>query len=145
MNAHYPGEFADRKRAQACGRAALDRACAEIVSAPNGAQEMTLHRGSYGIDGLIAVGALDYRYALDALIEAARRLPTHRDRWVGLERKAEVSLRRGMERPRTPLEGCRQLQTAATRRYQPQATIGPGNGGTTTVDATAVAGGDRPT
>jgi hypothetical protein len=104
-------------------KAAVEHACAEIVSAPNGAQEMTLHRESYGIGGLVAVGTLDCRDMLDALIEAARRMPTYRDRWVGLERKIEASLRRGMQRPRTPLEGCRQ-----TRQYQPRPTASPGKG-----------------
>jgi hypothetical protein len=107
---------------------ALDRACAEIVSAPTGVA--TLHRESYAIGGPLAVGALDSRDGRVALIEAVRRMPAYGERWTGLDRKVEASLRRGVEGPRTPLNRRGQPLTAAAGQCERQASASP-----TTTDA----------
>jgi hypothetical protein len=124
-----------KERVETYVRAALDRAAASIVSAPKGTQAVTLHRACYAIGGLVAIAALDYRDAYVELTEAARRMPAYGERWTRLERIVEASLRRGMERPWTPLKGRGRPQTAAARQCQPQATVGSVNGHTTAGDA----------
>jgi hypothetical protein len=117
-----------KERVDAYACAALDHAAAAIVSAPKGAQAVTLHRACYAIGGLVAIGALDYRDVYVELTEAARRMPAYGEPWTRLERKVEASLRRCMERPWTPLKGRGRPQTTAARQCQPQASVGSGNG-----------------
>jgi hypothetical protein len=114
----------------------LENACKAIAGAPNGAQDTTLHRECYTIGGLIAGGALDYGQAYARLCEAARRMPPYRDRWVGLERKIEASVRRGIDTPWRPWEGP-SGPWKPIERSTPQA---PPSGKTTTADALNVWG-----
>ena len=114
-------------------RAALDRARAVILAAPNGAQETTLHREAYSIGGLIGSN-LSEREAFAALHSAAKAMPAYGEPWRNIEGKLRHSLRRGMERPRhagdgrpegtrthlkmagRSLFGARPLQSTARRR-----------------------------
>jgi hypothetical protein len=133
---HNNNSVADGKeRVDAYACATLDRAAAAIVSAPKGAQAVTLHRACYAIGGLVAIGALDYRDAYGKLTEAARRMPAYGELWTRLERKVEASLRRGMERPWMPLKGRGRPQTTAPRQCQSHITVDLANGRTTTMDA----------
>ena len=137
MHRHNNNNAADGKgRAESYGRSALENACEAIVRAPNGAQNTTLHRECYAIGGLIAGGALDHGKAYARLCEAARRMPPYRDRWVGLERKIEASVRRGIDTPWRPWEGP-SGPWKPIERSTPQA---PPSGKTTTADALNVWG-----
>jgi hypothetical protein len=123
-------------RAESYSRSALENACKAIVGAPNGAQDTTLHRECYAIGGLIAGGALDHGKAYARLCEAARRMPAYRDRWFGLERKIEASVRRGMDRPWQPWEG----PSGPRKPFERSALQEPPWGKTTTADALNVWG-----
>jgi hypothetical protein len=79
--------------------AALGRARAVILAAPNGAQETTLHREAYSIGGLIGPN-LSEGEAFAALQSAAKAMPAYGEPWRNIEGKLRYSLRRGMERPR---------------------------------------------
>jgi hypothetical protein len=115
-------------------RSALSRACAAIRAAQNGAQEMTLHREAYSIGGLIGPD-LSESEAFAVLHAAAKAMPTYGEPWRNIERKLRYSLRRGMERPWTPLKGRGRPQTTASRQSQSRVTVASANGHTTTVDA----------
>jgi hypothetical protein len=120
------------------GRVALDRACEAIISAPNGAQEFTLHRACYAIGGLIAGGTPSYTEAIARLVAAAKCMPTFCERWTGLERKVKGSVLRGMKRPREP-PGARErswrTMPRPAPREPPQAVCVPPTNGTTTAVA----------
>jgi len=132
---HNNNSVADGKeRLEAYPRAALHRATTAIVSAPKGAQETTLHREAYSIGGLIGPDLAESD-AFAVLLSAAKALPAYGEPWRNIERKLRYSLRRGMERPWTPLKGRGRPQTAAACQRQPQATVGSVNGHTTTGDA----------
>ena len=92
--------------------AALDLACAAIRTAPNGAQETTLHREAYSIGGLIGHD-LSEGEAFAVLIAAARAMPVYGEPWGNLERKVRESLRRGMERPRHASEAASRRRAKA--------------------------------
>jgi hypothetical protein len=80
---------------------ALERACARIASAPRREQGVTLHRQAFFVGGLIDRGDLDYAQAFDALLAAARLMPTHDPSrpWRGLEARIARQLAKGMARP----------------------------------------------
>jgi hypothetical protein len=87
-------------------KAALERACAAIRAASNGAQEKTLHREAYSLGGLIGPDLAEGE-ALAALLCAAKAMPTYGEPWRDIERKLRRSLNRGLERPhRTPATAC---------------------------------------
>jgi hypothetical protein len=88
-------ERLERKQALA----ELERACAKIISAPNGEQDDTRHRECFYVGGLIGRAALDYATAFTALLAAARTMPVHRDPWRDLDRRVERSLKAGIDRP----------------------------------------------
>jgi hypothetical protein len=89
-------------RVEKYGEAALARACAAIAAAPNSVQAKTLHAECYAIGGLVAGRIVEEGEAKGRLIAAARAMPVYREKWTGLERKVESSLKRGMASPRTP-------------------------------------------
>jgi hypothetical protein len=93
-------------------KAALDRACAAIVAAPNGAQETTLHREAFSIGGLIGAD-LSGCEAFAVLLAAAKSIPAHGEPWRNIERKLRHSLSRGMERPRQRPEAASARQAPA--------------------------------
>jgi hypothetical protein len=107
-------------------KAALSRACAAIRAAQNGAQETTLHREAYSIGGLIGPDLAESD-AFAVLLAAAKSMPAYGEPWHDIERKLRYSLRRGMERPWTPLKGVGRSQTTAARQCQPQASVRSGN------------------
>jgi putative DNA primase/helicase len=85
------------KREQAL--ATLAHACARIIGAPCGEQDITRHQQCFYIGGLIGRGDLDYATAFAALAAAARAMPVYRDPWCDLDRRVERSLKAGIERP----------------------------------------------
>jgi hypothetical protein len=117
--------------------AALGRACAAIIAAPSGSQKRTLHAQCYGIGGLIASGALDQALAVAQLVEAARKMPAHRERWTGLEAKVGASVQRGLGSPRTLPEGRGASPLKEPQRPR-QPVCGAPPGATTTADAMRV-------
>jgi hypothetical protein len=86
-----------RERKQAL--AELERACAKMIAAPNGAQDDTRHRQCFLIGALIAQGDLDYSTAFAALVAAARAMPTYGRPWRDLDKRVERSLKAGIDRP----------------------------------------------
>lgn len=86
------------------GMAALDDECQAIMSAPFGQQESTLNAAALKIGALIAGGELARGYAMEALISAARGMPSQAGRpaWGSEEirRKVERGIEDGMARPR---------------------------------------------
>jgi hypothetical protein len=109
-------------------RSALSRACVAIRAAQSGAQEGTLHRKAYSIGGLIGPDLAESN-AFAVLLAAAKSMPAYGEPRHDIERKLSYSLRRGMERPWTPLKG------RGPRQCQSRVTVGSANGHTTTVDA----------
>ncbi|HEY4808728.1 MAG TPA: bifunctional DNA primase/polymerase [Roseiarcus sp.] len=87
-----------RPRGRGEARVALQRACAKIAAAPDGAQDATRHRECFRIGTLIAHGDLDYGTALSALIAASRSMPAYRKPWRDFEERVEASIARGMGR-----------------------------------------------
>ena len=85
--------------AQKSARAQLERACAKIVAAPEGAQDATRHAQCFYVGGLIARGDLDYGQAYAALLEAALAMPAYADPWRNLETRVVRSLESGMAAP----------------------------------------------
>jgi hypothetical protein len=128
------------KSSEAYARAALDLACAAIVSALNGAQEATLHRECFSIGGLVAGGALEHGEALARLVDAARRMPVYGERWSGVERKVGASLSRGMASPRSVPEGRGRAAHPAVnaRATARRDACEPRSKATTTADALAM-------
>jgi hypothetical protein len=113
-------------------RAALDRARAVILAAPNGAQETTLHREAYSIGGLIGPN-LSEGEAFAALHSAAKAMPAYGEPWRNIERKLrhpsvaawkdrDGCQTRLMEGKRRHLSGLRAPAAAAShcgaRRFQ---------------------------
>lgn len=84
--------------------AALRSACGNIVKAPAGEQEMTLHREVFSIGTLAGGGGISAAFARRELVWAARQMRDYDARrpWHAgiLEEKVERSFRSGMERPR---------------------------------------------
>jgi hypothetical protein len=125
----------DNTRRDAYVSAALDRACAAIIAAPKRSQEATLHREVFSIGGLIDDGF--YRHAVAKLVSAAQRMPAYEERWTGLQRKVEASLKRGMTRPRRLPKG--NWPSAIRARCEPLPERPPESvSGTTTASALAL-------
>jgi hypothetical protein len=118
----------------AYARAALDRACAAIIAAPCGAQEMTLHRECFSIGGLIAAGALTGGPTVARLVAAAERMPAHWGPWGDLNDKVLASVKRGMDYPRGAPNPRPAALTDQTDRKRPLAPVCV----TTTADALRV-------
>jgi hypothetical protein len=85
-------------------RAALERACAAIASAPVGAQDCTLHRECFSIGRLVGAGLMPRGLARDFLIYAAQQMTNdiRRRPWrrPEIEKKIERALTSGSRRPR---------------------------------------------
>jgi hypothetical protein len=79
--------------------AELERACAKMIAAPNGAQDDTRHRQCFLIGALIARGDLDSATGFAALAAAARAMPTYGKPWRDLDKRVERSLKAGIDRP----------------------------------------------
>jgi hypothetical protein len=84
--------------------AALDSAVKAIVNAPAGSQRDTLNLECFSIGGLVAGGQISCSLALEALLWAARQMPTHDPRrpWRvrDLERIVRDALLDGQRHPR---------------------------------------------
>jgi hypothetical protein len=84
--------------------AALEGACRAIATAYAGEQEITLHRECFSIGTLAASGAIPKSFAAQALLFAARSLPSydHRRPWHPAEiaRKVDRSFTAGLAHPR---------------------------------------------
>ena len=82
--------------------AALESACEAIASAPNGAQNDTLHKECYSIGGLIAAGELEHEPAVSSLVQAAQRMPSFDPArpWRDLPKLVRKSVTDGMRAPR---------------------------------------------
>jgi Bifunctional DNA primase/polymerase, N-terminal len=89
------------------GASALDRACAAIRGAANGAQEATLNRESFSIGQLAGAGILDRATALNRITSAARSMPSYDPRrpWTARELIGKVNraFGQGLQRPRNPV------------------------------------------
>jgi hypothetical protein len=83
------------------GRAMLARALSDIPEAENGFQAATLLRWCFTLGGLAAGGVLEFEPTLQALVDAALRMPTFRanDPWKNLDKIVERVMRAGRERP----------------------------------------------
>ena len=91
--------------------AALDSAAKHIMSAPLGEQEVTLNRECFAIGQLAGGGVIAPSTALDGLLWAGRRVPSHDPRrpWraVDIERKVKDAFTDGLREPRTVPDGRR--------------------------------------
>jgi hypothetical protein len=76
----------------------LERSCALILSAPNGAQDETRHAQCFFIGALIKDNVLDYGLAYEALLGAAQAMPAYGRPWRHLDKRVARSIRAGMER-----------------------------------------------
>jgi Bifunctional DNA primase/polymerase, N-terminal len=89
------------------GSSALDRACAAISVAANGAQEATLNREAFSIGQLAAVGIVDRAGALNRVTAAALSMPSYDSRrpWTRRELidKVNRAFGQGLQRPRNPV------------------------------------------
>jgi hypothetical protein len=84
-------------------RAALERACEAIATAPVGAQDQTLYGEAYSIGRLVGAGVMPRSLARDFLIYAAQQMTNgnHRRPWRRPEiEKVERALTSGARRPR---------------------------------------------
>jgi hypothetical protein len=85
-------------------RAALDNACRNIVSAPNGEQEANLNSECFAIGGLAGSGAIPEGFALRTLLWAASQIPDYDPRrpWrpIEIEHKVKRAFGDGLARPR---------------------------------------------
>jgi hypothetical protein len=90
-----------------------------IVSAPRGDQATTLHRQAFYIGGWVERGAIAYVTAYDALVAAARAMPTHDPKrpWRGLEDRIARQLAVGMARPLPILETDIFMRSLHARRF----------------------------
>lgn len=83
---------------------ALNRACRQIVAAPEGQQEATLNGEAFAIGTLAAAGAVPPRFARSVLLYAARQVRDHDPRrpWLlaEIERKVNRAFDAGMRHPR---------------------------------------------
>jgi hypothetical protein len=91
-------------------RAALEKACLAIRTAPNGAQQDTLNKEAFSVGGLVGAGDLELETAFAALTAAASAMPAYGAPWGDLNAKVRRSLEDGIREPRTVTE----LQTPAT-------------------------------
>jgi hypothetical protein len=86
--------------------AAMDRAVTRIVTADRGEQETTLNAECYSIGRLVGGGVIPAGLALESLLWAAKKMPSHDARrpWhpVDLDRKVRLSFTHGMAQPRVP-------------------------------------------
>jgi hypothetical protein len=86
------------------GEAALDSAVNRIIGAPAGQQEMTLNSEVFGIARLAGGGGIPTGLALDALLWAARKMPSHDPhrpwRAVEVEQKVRATFAAGIAKPR---------------------------------------------
>jgi hypothetical protein len=78
---------------------ALQRACAAIETAVNGAQEQTLNSHAFHIGRRIGAGQLDAGAAIAALCGAAARMTVHRGPWRDLDAKVAHAVEDGMNEP----------------------------------------------
>ena len=78
---------------------ALKRACAAIETAVNGAQETTLNNHCFHIGRRIGAGQLDAGAVIEALSDAAARMPAHRGPWRDLPAKVAHAVEDGMNEP----------------------------------------------
>jgi hypothetical protein len=89
--------------------AALDNAVKAILSAPAGAQHVTLNKECFAIGGLVASGALPAALALEALTWAAGRMLSHDARrpWrpAEINRQVRDAFLDGQAHPRALLNG----------------------------------------
>ena len=85
------------------GRAALDGAGKDILSASVGQQEITLNNKTFWIGQLVAAGEIPHGLARDALIYAASQMPNYNAhcRWLlaDITKKITDSLYAGVKRP----------------------------------------------
>jgi hypothetical protein len=116
--------------AQKKALAELERACARIVAAPCGAQDMTRHAQCFYVGGLVARGDLDYAVAYEALLAAANAMPAYRDPWRNLETRVSRSLEAGIGRPLalSETESWMREFRARMRLRRPTTSIGVRNG-----------------
>jgi hypothetical protein len=86
------------------GEAALDSAVNRIVGAPAGQQEMTLNSEVFGIARLAGGGGVPLGIALDAMLWAARKMPSHDPhrpwRAADVEQKVRATFAAGIAKPR---------------------------------------------
>jgi hypothetical protein len=89
------------------GASALDRACASIRAAANGAQEATLNRESFSIGQLAGSSIVDRASALNRITAAALAMPSYDSRrpWTRRELIGKVNraFGQGLQRPRNPV------------------------------------------
>jgi Bifunctional DNA primase/polymerase, N-terminal len=89
------------------GASALDRACAAIRAAANGAQEATLNRESFSIGQLAGSSIVDRASALNRITAAALAMPSYDSRrpWTRRELidKVNRAFGQGLQRPRNPV------------------------------------------
>jgi hypothetical protein len=78
---------------------ALQRACAAIAAAVNGAQETTLNNHAFHIGRRIGAGQPGADAAIAALNDAAARMPVHRGPWRDLDAKIRHAVEDGMNEP----------------------------------------------
>jgi putative DNA primase/helicase len=100
----------EQKQARAAALAMLDIACAKIVCAPNGQQDVTRYKACHLIGGWVGAGYLDEKFAYDKLLAAALAMPTHGKPWRNLDLRVLNSLREGEGRPLAPEEWSQVLK-----------------------------------
>jgi hypothetical protein len=85
---------------------ALDNAVKRICAAPAGQQETTLNTEAYSIGRLAGGGVIPAGLALESLIWAAQKMPSHDTRrpWrpVDLHKKVRLAFMDGLAQPRSP-------------------------------------------
>lgn len=88
----------------AYARVALDGACANIATAPNGKQHTTLFAASAGIGGLVSSGHMPLVLAREQLIAAGHSMVAHGEPWqhAQIVRQVDAGLDAGRATPRTP-------------------------------------------
>jgi len=77
---------------------ALDSACRNIIAAPAGEQEATLHGEAFSIGTLAGAGGIPADFARRSLLWAARQIPSHDDRRPWRPEQIEVKVARAFER-----------------------------------------------
>jgi hypothetical protein len=103
------GEPAEANELTPYGEAAIRSACDNILDAPDGQQQATINTESFGLGRLAGCGDAPRQLALDALIRAARGIPSY-DRarpWRPGQAEAMVrrAFREGLAKPRLNLAG----------------------------------------
>ncbi|MGQ2989504.1 MAG: bifunctional DNA primase/polymerase [Brevundimonas sp.] len=89
-------------RASAYGEAALDRACATIISARVGSRDTTLYAEACSIGQLVAGGEIDEAYAVSALKAAGEVHVPSMGTSAQVARQVERAMDWGATRPRSP-------------------------------------------